>query len=182
MKKLIVLLLILLSSVSFVCADDESYSDRSGIAYGVNIIGNYIRSNDYAVGAGLSLGYRIGGMEYSVYGNWEWVFNPGGGPKALAMEFLVEPGFRMQWEIYRYKNFSAAFSMDIGCLMSIGENPSNGRFGLYGGYGAILRPMFMATCTLGNYSMGIGIYYQMMVYPRTLSEEFDGVGVAFKVL
>ena len=180
-KLLIILLLILLSSPIFSSSLGEESYDTS-FDFGINIIGNYIRGDEYAAGVGVSAGIDTGGMNYSLYGNWSWVFNPGGGPKALKMEFLVEPGIRAQWEVFRQDNISTALSLDIGCLMSIGQNPNNGRFGLYGGYGAIVRPMLMSNCSFGSYTMGLGIFYQVMVYPRSLGQEFDGIGIALKVL
>ena len=143
-------------------------------------LGHFIRTTDIAVGAGINLGYRYGGVQYDFYTNFEYFLNPGGGPQALSMEMLLEPGLRFEFEFLKRKITSTSFVLDLGYMMTWGKNTAYDDKIHMMANGVTIRPGVSFNFDFGAYETAIGIFYNAVIYPRGLSSEYDGIVLAIK--
>lgn len=181
MKKLLLLVLCIIVPFSIMASDVE---EARGLYIDIYATGKLVRSTDFAAGGGFAAGYYGNGLTVALYANASYVFNPGGGPLALNMEILAEPGLRLSWRFFRSGMLSTDISLDTGFLTAWGLNRTFGeQWKFYLVYpGIVTRPGLTMNLDLGGgFAFSLGIFYQMAVYPRYVGSEYDGFGIVLRL-
>ncbi len=156
--------------------------EQAGVSYDLYFRSLMLRSSNFSLGGGFNIGLKTTSFKFELYGLGDYYMAPlGGSGGAASLEFSIESGVMFAWkfmEVWRTRTYIA---LDVGYyaqFAKIPQQPDN----LFMGYNGIMfRPKVVTELRISkNYAIGIGLFYQIPLYPAY--SDYQGFGVMVSIL
>lgn len=190
MKKFITILLVLTLAFSLFADTQDTQSkswwqstiEDATFMHNVFLRATMVRENSFALGGGINIGLETDTFQFALYGLGDYFPDPIGGlGGAASLEYMIESGAMFAWKLAEAWISRSYIAVDFGYYMQFAIIPQDPSTLFLAKNGFMIRPKFYTLLQITKtYSMSIGLYYQIPLYPQY--SDYKGVGVILAIL